>query len=162
MVSVIAMDFWTDIMPGTLSAMQMLESVDHDMSRLPESVRIFLLVNGAQGAIDNGGYNFFFEQDWPGTYSDFVDAYEAIGCIRQAADLRRVAGTFPFSEPHLHRDQRIAFIDTRYDKSTYCVPEWGNALCGDKEVWERLALHIAMHKKDFPAFRPPKPWWKFW
>ena len=82
------MDFWTDIWPATLSAQQMLTSVDDDMSRLPESVRIFLLVNGAQGVIDNGGYNYFFEADWPGTppYEVFADAYEAIGCIRQAAD----------------------------------------------------------------------------
>ena len=142
----------------------MLTSVDDDMSRLPESVRIFLLVDGAQGVIDNGGYRYFFEADWPGNppYEDFADAYEAIGCIRQAADLRRVVATFPFSEPHLHKDERNAFIEVRYDKHTYCVPEWGNTLCGDKEVYEKLAMHIAIHRKDFPAFRPPKPWWKFW
>ena len=158
------MDFWTDIWPATLSAQQMLTSVGDDMSRLSESVRIFLLVNGAQGVIDNGGYNYFFEEDWPGNppYEDFADAYEAIGCIRQAADLRRVAASFPFSEPHLHKDERRAFIEARYDKSTYCVPEWGNTLCGDKEVFEKLAMHVAMHRKDFPAFRPHKPWWKFW
>jgi hypothetical protein len=51
------------------------------MSRLPQNVRIFLLVNGAQGIIDNGGYKYFFGQDWPGTppYDDFANAYEAIG-----------------------------------------------------------------------------------
>jgi len=94
-----------------------------------------------------------FEQDWPGTplYNDFADAYEAIGSIRQAANLRRVAASFPFSEPHLHKEKREAFIDARYDKSTYCVPEWGNALCGDKEVWERLAAFYARCKKDFPV-----------
>jgi hypothetical protein len=109
-------------------------------------------------------YNYFFEQDWPGIppYEDFAAAYEAIGCIRQAADLRRVAASFPFPEPHLHKEERKAFMDARYDESTYCVPEWGNALCGDKEVWERLATFYALCRKDFPAFRPPKPWWKFW
>jgi hypothetical protein len=158
------MDFWTDIWPATLAAQQMLTSVGDDMSRLPESVRIFLLVNGAQGVIDNGGYKYLFGQDWPGNppYENFAVAYEAIGCIRQAADLRRVAASFPFSEPHLHKDERKAFIDARYDKSTYCVPEWGDALCGDKEVWEKLATFYFMCRKDFPAFRPSKPWWKFW
>lgn len=157
-------DFWTDIWPATLGAQQMLTSLGDDMSRLPPNVRVFLLVNGAQGVIDNGGYRYFFGQDWPGTppYEDFANAYEAIGCIRQAADLRRVATSFPFSEPHLHKEERQAFIDARYNKSTYCVPEWGDALCGDKEVWERLAAFYAMRKKDFPTFRPPKPWWKFW
>jgi hypothetical protein len=159
-----AMDFWSDIMPGTLAAQEMLTSVGDDMTRLPESVRVFLLVNGAQGVVDNGGYKYFFGQDWPGTppYEDFARAYETIGCIPQAADLRRVAGTFPFSEPHLHKDERSAFIEARYDESTYCVPEWGDALCGDKEVWERLATYYARHRDDFPAPRRRKPWWRFW
>ena len=115
------MDFWTDIWPATLSAQQMLTGVGDDMSRLPESVRIFLLVNGAQGVIDNGGYNYFFEEDWPGSppYEDFVDAYEAIGCIRQAADLRRVVATFPFSEPptSLLRAWRLDMPSAGWDAS---------------------------------------------
>jgi hypothetical protein len=159
------MNFWTDIMPGIQAAQYMLTAANDDMSRLPESVRIFLLVNGAQGVVDNGGYKYFFGQDWPGTpsYEDFAEAYEAIGCVHQAAELRRVAGTFPFSEPHLRKDERRAFIDARYDESTRCVAEWGDDLCGDQEVWERLAVHYAMHRKDFPAPPPPrKPWWRFW
>ena len=60
------MDFWTDIWPATLSAQQMLTAVGDDASLLPESVRIFLLVNGAQGVIDNGGYKYFFGEDWLG------------------------------------------------------------------------------------------------
>jgi hypothetical protein len=158
------MDYWTDILPASLSAQQMLTSVSDDMGRLPDSVRIFLLVHGAQGVIDNGGYKYFFEADWPGNppYEHFSEAYEAIGCISQAADLRRVAGTFPFQDAHLRKDERKAFIDARYDEKTHCVPEWGDALCGDTEVFEKLALHIALHRKDFPPFQPPKPWWKFW
>src|SRR4051812_22438859 len=115
------MDFWTDIMPAIDAAEDKLASVGDDMSLLPETVRVFLLVNGAQGVIDNGGYRYFFGQDWPGTppYEDFISAYEAIGCRQQAADLRRVIATFPFSDPHLCKEKRQAFIDAHYDKSTF-------------------------------------------
>ena len=145
------MDFWTDIYPAIEAAEAMLSSVDDDMSRLPEAVQIFLSVNGAQGVIDNGGYVYFFEEDWPNTppYAVFILAYEAIGCDQQAADLRRVVSTFPFENPHLHKEQRQAFMNARYDKSKRCIPEWGEALCGDTDVWEKLARYYEMHEGDF-------------
>lgn len=145
------MDYWTDIMPALEAAEDKLAAVDQDMSMLPEAVRTFLLVHGAQGVIDNGGYRFFFEADWPNTpaYDAFVSAYETIGCSEQAEDLRRVVATFRFQDPHLHKVQRQAFIEARFDKSQYCVPEWGDALCGDKDVWEKLARYYEMHEGDF-------------
>jgi hypothetical protein len=48
------MDFWTDIWPATLGAQQMLTSLGDDMSRLPQNVRIFLLVNGAHKGVVKG------------------------------------------------------------------------------------------------------------
>jgi hypothetical protein len=145
------MDFWTEIMPAVEAAEGKLASVGDDASLLPESVRVFLVVNGAQGVIDNGGYAFFFGQDWPNTppYEDFISAYEAIGCSQQAADLRRVVATFPFSDPQLHREKRRAYIDQHYDADAYAVRGWGNALCGDKEVWEKLAKYHERHEDDF-------------
>ena len=148
-----AMDYFEDVYPFADAAEDKLAEVDDDMSRLHESVRIFLLVHGAQGVIDNGGYRYFFEADWPNTppYEVFASAYEMIGCAKQAADLRRIVTTFPFADPHLHSKKRQAFIDTRYDKKKFCVPEWGNALCGDEDVWKKLAKYGKKHKKDFAS-----------
>ena len=122
-------------------AVAKLESVDGDLSRLSPTVRTFLVVHEAQGVIDNGGYRYFFGADWPGNtpYGEFVSAYEAIGCVEQAADLARVVGTFPFSEPHLHADARDAFIEKNYDPDDRTVRGWGDALCGDEVVWKHLA-----------------------
>ena len=145
------MDFWTDILPAVEAAEDKLASVGDSMDQLPKSVRTFLLVNGAQGVMDNGGYAYFFGCNWPDTppYSEFVSAYEAIGCKRQAADLRRVAESFPFPDPHLNEKKRKAFIKANYDKKAFCVRGWGNALCGDKDVWEKLAKYFKKHSKDF-------------
>jgi len=145
------MNFWTDIHPAVVMAEDMLFAVDGNMSLLPHSVQIFLLVNGAQGVIDNGGYIFFFENDWPGTppYEDFITAYETIGCIEEAADLRRVVATFQFSDPHLHKDKRREYMDVRYDKRVYGIPEWGSFLCGNKNIWENLARYYQTNQEDF-------------
>jgi hypothetical protein len=130
----------------------MLEAANENASRLPEAVQVFLNVHGAQGTIDNGGFMYFFEEDWNGSppYEDFIAAYETIGCIEQAADLRRVVATFPFSDPHLYRDKRREFMLARYDKSMYGIPEWGDSLLrtGD-EVWAKLARYCKLHADDF-------------
>jgi len=146
------MDFWADIYPAVEAAEAMLSSVDDDMSQLPEAVQVFLLVNGAQGTIDNGGFVFFFGNDWPGTpsYEDFISAYETIGCIEQAAALRRIVASFPFAEPHLHRKKRQEFIDARYEKSAFGIPEWNRDLLGfGQEVWEKLAKYYETYQDEF-------------
>lgn len=146
------MDYWTDIHPMLETAEAMLGAVDEDMRLLPEAVQVFLAVHGAQGAIDNGGFVYFFEADWPGLppYENFIAAYETIGCIEQAVALRRIVGTFPSSDPHLHRSKRREFIQTRYDQKAYGVPDWQPDLKSfGQEVWEKLARYCKTHKDDF-------------
>jgi hypothetical protein len=145
------MDYFEDIFPLAGAAEDKLAAADEDMSRLPESVRVFLLVHGAQGVIDNGGYRYFFESDWPNTppYEVFASAYETIGCVEQAADLRRVVATFPFPDPHLDSDKRQAFIDEHYDEDECEVRGWGEAICGDDVIWKKLAGYAKQHVHDF-------------
>ncbi len=132
-------------------ALGKIEEVGQDLARLPEAVRVFVLVHGAQGVIDNGGYPYFFGQDWPGNpaYQEFISAYEIIGCRRQASELHKIVGTFPFPNAHLDRNRRRAFMKSNYDRATDCVRGWGDALCGDKGVWKKLARYYTTHKHDF-------------
>jgi len=118
-----------------------LTAVDGDVSRLATPVRTFVLVHAAQGIIDNGGYRYFFGSNWPSqaSYDDFVRAYEAIGCRSQAASIAKVAGTFPFSKPHLDEASRQGFMDARYDPVTNGIRGWDDDLCGDESVWQQLA-----------------------
>jgi outer membrane protein assembly factor BamD (BamD/ComL family) len=130
---------------------QKLQKTNGNMATLPSAVRNFLIVYSAQGVIDNGGYRYFFESDWPNKppYAIFVDAYKAIGCTTQAEDLQRVITTFPFENPHLHEAKRNKYIDDNYDEDTMSVRDWGNKLCGDKSIWEQLVKYYNEHKKDF-------------
>ena len=64
--------------------------------------------------------------------------------------MRRVVATFPFPEPHLHRDKRRAFIEARYDEKAFGVPEWGDDLLRfGQEVWDKLAEYCRKHENDF-------------
>ena len=123
--------------------------VEEQLDSLPLSAQIFIRVLAAQGVIDNGGYRYFFGADWPGNppYSLFIDAYRAIGCGEQARELERVVGTFPFGDPHLHKGKRKWFMRTNYDQEKFEVRGWGDELCGDERVWEKLAQFCEKHKE---------------
>ena len=124
-----------------------LERSEGSLEGLAAWERVVVMVYSAQGTIDNGGYRFFFEADWPqiSGYDDFVQAYREIGCARQAEDLARAANSFGFAEPHLNTALRHAFLEEHVDPETNAVPQWGDDLCGDGEVWERVHAYAARH-----------------
>ena len=128
-----------------------LKKVDDHIDDLPRSVANFLIVYSAQGVIDNGGYRYFFGADWPNNppYSKFVGAYSAIGCVKQSHDMDRVVSTFPFENPHLSESKRIKFIEANYDEDEFEVKGWGEMLCGDNDVWEKLESYYLENIKDF-------------
>ena len=95
------------------NASRALDALGGDLSRLAPSIRTFLLVYSAQGVIDNGGFQYFFEMDWPNEipYSDFVEAYRQIGALEAADALSSAANMFDFENPHLFEDKRMLFMD---------------------------------------------------
>ena len=71
----------------------------------------------------------------------FAECYEAIGCPELAAELRRVVATFPFANPHLECDERVSYMVAHWDQETLEVVGWGDRLCGEAAVWERLSAY---------------------
>ena len=130
---------------------QLLDKANGNINLLPTTVANFLLIYSAQGVIDNGGYQYFFESDWPMNppYSRFVEAYSAIGCQKQAEDLARVVATFPFESPHLNSEKRNQFMEAHYNEDTLNVADWGNLLCGDEEVWNKLETYYLNNVNEF-------------
>jgi hypothetical protein len=132
-------------------ATKQLEKIGDDIHSLPIEIATFLRVYAAQGVFDNGGYRYFFENDWPDNspYDEFVQAYREIGCTNQADDIDRVVKTFLLSDPHLHLEERLRFIDQNYDEDAFEVKGWGDALCGDATVWNNLAQYVRDHEPIF-------------
>ncbi|HEY1790082.1 MAG TPA: DUF4375 domain-containing protein [Verrucomicrobiae bacterium] len=85
---------------------------DASIFELPWVSQVVTVFLGAQGYIDNGGFIYFFEGDYPGTppYSVFANAYRAIGADESAECIEVAAKLFPFPEPHLHGDARRDYL----------------------------------------------------
>ena len=68
-----------------------------DVSQLPEPVQTVVVVDTAQGIIDNGGLGYFFESDFPGNppYSFFVEVFRRIGAESVASCIEQTSRMFP-------------------------------------------------------------------
>jgi hypothetical protein len=133
-------------------ALSRAESLN-DISELHDPVRTVVLVHAAQGVINNGGLQNFFEADFPGKppYSLFVEAYRRIGADDAASRLEQAVTLFPFPNPHRAVRKRNAFMDRFKDeegeaKNSPFEP-LTNVLCGNKMVWRRLDKYIRKNLK---------------
>jgi hypothetical protein len=124
-----------------------------DINQLHDPIRTVVLVHTAQGVIDNGGLQYFFEADFPGkpSYPLFVEAYRRIGADDAASKLEQAVALFPFPNPHRAVRKRNAFMDRFKDEEGEAVNSpfepLINALCGNKTVWRRLDKYIQNNRK---------------
>ena len=134
-------------------AVKRLEAQGGDLAKLSEPLRTVLIVEAAQGIIDNGGLEYFYEADFPNNppYSVFVEAYRRIGAMAGAMCIEASARMFPFAEPHLHESKRSAWIDSvKNDKShEFVVLSW--KICGDETVFAKLADYVERNRSAFTA-----------
>jgi len=79
---------------------------------LPWVSQVVLVVLAAQGYVDNGGFGYFFEGDYPGNppYSVFANAFRAIGADESAECIELAASLFLFPDPHLNGDARRNYL----------------------------------------------------
>ena len=133
---------------------------------LPEPLMTFWAVFHGGGVIQNGGFQYFFENDWPDNpnYSIFIDAYERIGATGAAAAMRAAVADFPFPDPHLDFEARREHL---YDSAEQAERD-GTARsdrCGDAsfieqrshdfldqqdEIYRSLAAYLLQHREHFP------------
>ena len=134
-------------------AVDRLAASGDDLAKLSEPLQTVLLVEAAQGIIDNGGLEYFYEADLPGnpSYSLFVEAFERVGAVAAAAGIEASARMFPFAEPHLHESKRQAWVESvKSDRShEFVVLSW--KLCGDESVFIKLAEYVERNRSAFAA-----------
>lgn len=115
-----------------------------DVLQLPLPVQTVAVIDTAQGIIDNGGLEYFYESDFPGapSYSFFVDAYRRIGAETAASCLEASARMFPFSEPHLHEAKRLEWLESVRDDESHEFVKLSRKICGDQAVFLKLAEYV--------------------
>ncbi|MFC0251677.1 DMP19 family protein [Massilia consociata] len=135
-----------------------LSAVDGNAALLPEPMRTVVIVSTAQGIIDNGGLEYFFESDFPHNppYSLFVEAFRRIGADGVSTCIERCADMFPFAHPHLHEAQRQQWIDSIKDNEAHEFVLLSNKACGDKVVYKKLAEFVERNRNSFEAVNTSK------
>ena len=129
-----------------------LERVDNDLSKIPEVTRPIALLYMFQGMVDNGGFRYPMESDFPGCppYSAFVDAYRQIGANGAADALERAVALFPFPHPEHQAEARCEFMDQLEEDNLF--EQMSDKVCGDESVWKCMDAYVAKHQKDFAPF----------
>ena len=128
-----------------------------DPDKLPPPVRTVVLVHAAQGLIDNGGLQYFFESDFPGKppYSVFVEGYRTIGANGEADALADAVKLFPFEHPHRFQKRRDKFLEQFLDGGAHRPDSpfepFTDVLCGNKNVWRLLEAYVERHAESFPT-----------
>ena len=102
-----------------------------------------------QGMIDNGGFRYPLEGDFPFTppYSVFSDAYRTIGADDAANRLDKAVAMFPFPHPERETEQRNQFMDGLKEDDEFFL--LGDAVCGDETIWQLLDAYV---QKNAAAF----------
>nr|WP_315491662.1 DUF4375 domain-containing protein [uncultured Rhodoferax sp.] len=130
-----------------------VEAASGDVFKLPLPVQTVAVVQTAQGIIDNGGFEYFYESDFDGTppYSFFVETFRRIGAEAAAQRLEASSRLFPFSEPHLHEEKRQRWLDTVKEDETHEFVVLSKKACGDESVFAKLADYVERNRDAFAA-----------
>jgi hypothetical protein len=125
-----------------------LEEAGNIPSNLPLPLQTLVVIDSAQGIIDNGGIKYFYENDLPDKQPYFLiaSAYRRIGAIEAAECIERTSSMFPFSKPRLHRRRRERFME--HDGP----PEFralSDRMCGDASVWKKLSAYVEDNRSTF-------------
>ena len=126
-------------------AVQELEAVGGDIRLLDETTRTLLQVHAAQGIIDNGGLQYFFECDFPDhpEYGEFAAAFRRIGASEEALLLEEAVELLGLRNPHLdvHARQKALPVLLQDTKGRFTAID--NSLCGNVRVWGLLDHYIS-------------------
>lgn len=126
-----------------------LKRVGGDPAKLLIPLQTVAVIYSTQGIIDNGGFEYFFGQDFDFNppYSLFSDAYRRIGSVEAADCIDKAVALFPFENPHLSKEKRSQFMDS-LDESSELV-ELGDRVCGDEAIWPALEEYARQHSEYF-------------
>jgi hypothetical protein len=128
-----------------------LEATGGDPDALPIAVKTLIVVYSAQGIIDNGGLEYFYESNFPlePTYSTFSSAYISVGALSAAECIEMSAGMFPFPNPHLSQQLRRDFLAQLTPEHPFT--RLSDRICGDESVWEKLEEYAVTHRAEIVA-----------
>jgi hypothetical protein len=128
-----------------------LKAQNGDIYGLQTALQTVVIVSAAQGVIDNGGLEYFYECDFNGAppYSLFVEAYRRIGAESAAFCIERTTEMFDFKLPHLSEGERRRWLKKVKTNEDHEFVKLSHRICGDVAVWEKLAEYATANRAAF-------------
>lgn len=132
-------------------AFKKLDEFGGKLDELPLPLQTLIQIYSAQGIIDNGGLEYFYEMDFEGNppYSVFVDAYQRIGANGVANCIEKTAAMFNLEVPHLQQPKRCDFLERVRNDENHAFTRLSNAACGDPDVMEKLSAYVDKNRRHF-------------
>jgi hypothetical protein len=126
-----------------------LEKVGGDPMKLPYLLRPVAILYAVQAMVDNGGFQYLFENNFPfcPPYSVFAEAYRQIGAHDAADRLDKAVAFFPIENPESDQERRNEFMDSLSESDEFFL--LGNEVCGDQRVWELMEMYVKNHSEAF-------------
>ncbi|VXC69142.1 hypothetical protein MASSI9I_90328 [Massilia sp. 9I] len=97
-----------------LACYAMLKQPGERLQSVSEPCRTAIIVDTALGIIGNGGFQYFFEANFPDDpdYSLFIEAFDRVGLSEIAQGMATLVTMFPFEAPHQSAERRLRFLET--------------------------------------------------
>ena len=123
----------------------------NDLSQLPIEIQTVIRIETMQGIIDNGGLQYFYENDFPDNppYSQFVDDLLRLNAIDQAKQMQISINCLGFSDPHFDRERRNQKLAELWEKQNAEFIHADNQLCGNEDIWVKLEEYVSQNNVVF-------------
>jgi Domain of unknown function (DUF4375) len=125
--------------------------------RLRKPLFVCWAVEQAQEKVNNGGFQYFFENDWERKppYDLFIKCFDTIGAEEAVRCLEKAVALFPFPEPHLDYKKRREFMDlceVRDGKYNSEFDKLGHEMMDlSGENYTKLAAYVRANIDAFPS-----------
>ncbi|MFD2892633.1 DUF4375 domain-containing protein [Flavobacterium chuncheonense] len=121
---------------------------------LTEGETAFVLIDIFEGAMQEGGFQYFFENETGNFAREIVDAYKKIGAPKTANIIAKAIGLFGINNYHDAFDKRIATISKLDEKVLSGWEDLDEIFFNDEQEEDVVALivtYIRNHKTEFPS-----------
>jgi len=134
--------------PASVIVFKKLDEKGGNLFLLEKPLRTIAIVYSAQGVIDNGGLEYFFESDFPDNppYQMFVDAYSEIGAIEEAEIIENSLSFFSLPKPELDMEGRRQFLASLPSDYSHEFSKLSEKLCGNEKIWLLLEEYAKKNK----------------